>query len=431
MLLSHKEYDIIKRLLQDAKRQKTQLSLVVEKDQVKKVSLEHDTLSHAETGTPLSVLLKLRTQGTGTQGKEAILKSNTLDLSLVQKAVAIARALPSKETAPFPPAQPKKYLALRPDRKLFDVQSDTLVEDAQQIIEILKEKKIIASAGGVTAVAETRLVASTSGVWHEDTMAQYGIWASAVSASKKSTYSESDSKMHLFSPQHITEFILDKVVQFEHTSSLAKVPNFRKLPIVFVPSTVSGLLQNAFIENLNAESVDKKKSLFVGKLGERMLGNITIIDDGRRKEGVKTSGCDDEGNPRSTTSLVKRGVVARFITDAYQAQRQKLPMTGNGSLFGPDFTNLVVESFGSLPEKAIIIDNIIGAHTSNSLTTDFSVKVENGYALLGKTIIPLKPFMVSGKMLEFLRNAIAAGKDIEERDGVYTGSVAGFCSLVP
>jgi PmbA protein len=357
------------------------------------------------------------------------MRSSVFSSGLVRDALAVARALSNVEIAPFP--KPARIPRVLQGMRLSHVTPKDLLDDARLLLESIKRKKIIASSGAVYVGAESRIVAGTSGIWHEDEDIQWGAWASAVSGSKKSAYSDSRTSFARFDIQEFGNAIAQKTVEFEHLTPLSRIPNFRSLPIIFTPATVSQLLENAFLDNLNAEQVDKHKSIFADSRGKRELGRITLLDDGRKIPGVNTYGCDEEGSPSRTTTLVRDGTIVNFITDGLHAQKLGIDNTSNGTLSGPDFTNVVLKSFGTIPQRAIIVDNVIGAHTSNSLTTDFSVKVENGFARVGGKVIPLKPFMASGTMLAILSGASAVGKDIEEHDGVYSGSIASKCSLIP
>jgi PmbA protein len=70
------------------------------------------------------------------------------------------------------------------------------------------------------------------------------------------------------------------------------------------------------VRMLSADPAQKGKSLFAGKVGEKVASDVvTLIDDGKMQGGLATSPVDGEGVPRQTTPLIVDGVLKTYLYD--------------------------------------------------------------------------------------------------------------------
>src|SRR5207302_1446331 len=82
----------------------------------------------------------------------------------------------------------------------------------------------------------------------------------------------------------------------------------------------------------SAEAVQKGRSLFAGREGEVVGGELVrLIDDGRLPEGPSSAPFDDEGVATGRTLLVDGGVLRGFLHNTYTATRGKGRSTGNAA----------------------------------------------------------------------------------------------------
>jgi len=92
----------------------------------------------------------------------------------------------------------------------------------------------------------------------------------------------------------------------------------------------------------------------------------------------------------------------------------------------PSPSNVVLE-FGvrdaDVYEGAIYVHSLIGAHTSNPVSGDFSLECMNAFLVKGGDWIPVKSAMIYGNVYELLKRVEVFGKDIRQVDNTITPSI--------
>ncbi|RLE58089.1 MAG: TldD/PmbA family protein, partial [Thermoprotei archaeon] len=123
--------------------------------------------------------------------------------------------------------------------------------------------------------------------------------------------------------------------------------------------------------------------------------------------------------------------------DTYRAQREGIESTGHASRGyssepGISPSNLVIsstyekgyEDLISEVDRGLIIRWIIGAHTANIITGEFSVAVGEGYYVEnGEIKYSVKQAMLGGNILDLLAKIVALGRDREKIGNLVTGSM--------
>lgn len=197
------------------------------------------------------------------------------------------------------------------------------------------------------------------------------------------------------------------------------------VPVVFDPYVavdIIGLLAPA----LTAEAVQRGRSLFAGKIGEKTAGGgFTIIDDGTYTDGVRTAPFDGEGVPTQRTVLVKDGVLQGYLYNTYTAAKEGCASTGNAtrasfkSTPGVGPTNFYLEPGKTSPEdlmreidEGLYVMEVMGMHTANPISGDFSVGASGVWIEKGVPTHPVRGIVIAGNMLELLKRIDAVGNDI-------------------
>ncbi|MBI3557812.1 MAG: TldD/PmbA family protein [Deltaproteobacteria bacterium] len=209
-------------------------------------------------------------------------------------------------------------------------------------------------------------------------------------------------------------------------------------PVVLKNSVVADLL--GFLSgSFSAESIDKNFSLLVGKKGEKLFSpKLTIVDDGLLTDGTSTQPFDGEGQPARLTTLVDGGVIANFIYDLYYARKHKTATTGNSSRGGVKSppgvgtTNVYLKpgsrSFDMLVAdagKGVYITDLLGLHTANPVTGEFSVGASGVLIEGGRLTTPVKGFAIAGNLVDLLHDVADVGSDMR-----FWGSVGAPSLLV-
>ena len=202
------------------------------------------------------------------------------------------------------------------------------------------------------------------------------------------------------------------------------IPSFRGT-VIFdnnVSSQFLGVLAPSFL----AESVQKNKSILKEKMDKKVFSSkIDIIDDGLYPGGMATKPFDGEGIIRQTTSLIEQGVLKSFLYDTYCAKKDKTVSTGNssrGSIKSPPnvgYSNLYIkngkESLDALIskiDKGLLVNEVMGIHTANPISGDFSVGA-NGFLIKnGKKTTPVKGIAIAGNIMTLLGSILGVGSDL-------------------
>ena len=99
--------------------------------------------------------------------------------------------------------------------------------------------------------------------------------------------------------------------------------------VVWRNDVFADVLRIMFGRTLSADSIQKERSPWTGKIGEKIASeNVTIHDEGIKDAGMGTREFDDEGYPQQNTPLITRGVLANYLYDNYTANKDGKASTG-------------------------------------------------------------------------------------------------------
>ena len=196
-------------------------------------------------------------------------------------------------------------------------------------------------------------------------------------------------------------------------------------PAVLRNSVVAELLE--FLgESFSAEAINKGQSMLVGANGKNIAAKgVSLISDGFLVDGQATLPFDAEGVfPRSLT-LVDEGVFREAFYDSFQAQKQGCapsgtavrgskspPRVGRGNFFlRPG--KLSIEELLAPIDRGILISELMGIHTANPITGDFSLGAGGRLIERGKLGKPVRGIAVAGNILGLLQKVESVGGDLK------------------
>lgn len=196
----------------------------------------------------------------------------------------------------------------------------------------------------------------------------------------------------------------------------AQTLSTRQTAIIFDNHAASELL-GMFSGAFSAEAVQKGKSLLAGREGTNIASSaVSIIDDGLCKQGLHCAPADGEGVPTQTTPLIQEGVLMGFLHNSYTAAKAETSSTGNGmrggfkSSPGVGISNFFMQpgtvSFDQLladTEQGLYVTQIMGAHTCNPISGDFSVGAMGRWIENGELRQPVRGVTIAGNLLELLQ----------------------------
>ena len=199
-----------------------------------------------------------------------------------------------------------------------------------------------------------------------------------------------------------------------------------KCPVLIENVVVASFLEtlaNSFL----AESHFKKTASPRITIGADVFSPlVNIFDSGLDADGAYAFPFDGEGTPARRTAVVGSGRINSFLSDSYYGRKMKAPITGNCRRSGFDsppfngITNLFIQKgnleIGDLMKElnsGIMITEVMGLHTANPITGDFSVGA-SGFLISGGQIVhPVKGIAIAGNMLDLFKRVIFLGSDFE------------------
>jgi len=198
---------------------------------------------------------------------------------------------------------------------------------------------------------------------------------------------------------------------------------------ILLDSLVSAQFLGVIASILTADSVQKGKSLFKGKIGEKIFKkNINIFDNGIMKEGFYSKPFDAEGVNKGNTQIFKEGVLQTYLYDCYTARKDKTLSTGNAvrasykSTPSVGVSNFYIEpseenSFNSILKSiddGFYVTDIIGLHSgANPITGDISVGAKGLWIKNGRLDFPVKEVTIATDILSFCKKIEAVGNDLK------------------
>lgn len=215
-----------------------------------------------------------------------------------------------------------------------------------------------------------------------------------------------------------------------------------RMPVIFDPYTSAQFL-GVVGSVLTAEAVQKKRSLFAGRLGEEVAAtSLSLIDDGRWEGAPAAAPWDAEGVPTRRTEVIKDGVLESFLYDTKSARRDGRASTGNAARISfkgvphPSPSNMGFVTTGETRDEllaragnAFFVQDFHGVHSgANAVTGDFSVGATGLLLDGGDVVQPVKEVTIAAPMLEILRGIGGVATDL--RWLPFEGAYAGATTLV-
>ncbi|OQA59857.1 MAG: peptidase PmbA [Euryarchaeota archaeon ADurb.Bin294] len=191
--------------------------------------------------------------------------------------------------------------------------------------------------------------------------------------------------------------------------------------VVLSPMAISQLLDAAVIPALSGRNVHTGRSVFAGKMGEHVAGDtISLIDDPMDSRGVANCAWDGEGMPVRKIPFIENGILRSFAYDLRTAYRYGENPTASAVRTGQSGApaignhNLILKGpeYDILSDKSVYVHDLIGAHTANPMSGDFSVELSSPFfAYDGELQEPIRTGMISGNIFDILHKIQGCSTD--------------------
>jgi PmbA protein len=352
----------------------------------------------------------------------------------LEQAAAQARHAPKKGFE-LPAAGKPKALAGRWHGEVAALDVELAMRMAQDVLAGAKEgaPDALVSGGGASLDASWRAIASTQGVACADRMTTAGAYASLVQEDGERSVSGSEGRTRHDASVDGHAIALEAAATL--TSLLRPTPVKRggQADVVFKPDAVEELVTGLVISAATGDEARRGKTVWSEKLGQPVADKrFTLTDDSWAAGAVGGVPFDDEGLPTQALPIVQDGVLRNFLYDAWDAHQHGAQSTRSGvrgdfkSRVETGTHHLVVSGAGARPlEKLLagvddgyLVDSVLGAHTANVTTGDFSVTAPGVWRIRkGAVVGPVTEIALGGNLPQLLQRLDGLSREAKQMAG--------------
>ncbi len=286
------------------------------------------------------------------------------------------------------------------------------------------------TSGSVSLGKVTHTIANTNDLVYETTQTHVSLGLEMISG--QSTGFESDSSWELsrIDPEHIGE----TAAFFASKGKSGEEIKTGTYDIVLSPMAISHLLDAAVIPALSGRNVHTGRSYFAGKLRTAVAGStISLYDDPFDPRGAGNCAWDGEGTPVRRVDYIRDGILSSFAYDLRTAYRYGAEPTGSATRGGQGgapsigFHNLILagKEKNLMEDNSLYIHDLIGAHTANPMSGDFSVELSSPFIIEGGELArPVRTGMLSGNIFSMLHEIDGCSRETRTFGSLIVPSVA-------
>ncbi len=346
---------------------------------------------------------------------------------LVDEIVANAKVIENDDPA-FIFEGSKKYKKVNTfNRELEKISVDEKMKklfDFENLIKNGDPRIIEVAAVGYEEEASSTTIMNSKGLKLAQKSNYFVYYGEAVARENEQTKSGFDlylgNNLAEFKPEETAKEVVRKTVS--QLGGEACESNVYKA--VLSPSVVKDFL-NFYVGNADAEEVQKRSSLFIGKLGQKIASKKITVDDKPLQRNVFSRWFDDEGVATYNKAIIKNGVLQTYIYNLTTAAKDGVETTGNasrgGSKMGTSTFFLALKPGKKSQEElfsdvgdGVYITSVTGLHAGlNPQSGNFSLQSSGFLIKNGKLDKPLDVITVSGNLIDIFKDVIEVGSDVK------------------
>ena len=271
-------------------------------------------------------------------------------------------------------------------------------------------------------LSRSSILANSNGVWLERKFSDISLGIDAIC--EGSTGYDSDSAP--FASRLNPEKVGEQTAFFATASRNGEMIESKKYDVVFSENVVDSLVLELFSDAVSGKNVLTGKSVYANSLGEAVANpKVTISDSPMEEAGDSWRRFDTEGTPAKKFDIVKDGVLSAFLYDSKTAAQAGTASTGNAlragngtTVISPHCLTISAPVENVLERPCLYVKEVIGAHTANPLTGEFSVEVANAFIADGGELLrPVKKAMLAGNVFDILKGEITISQSAKAFSG--------------
>ena len=310
------------------------------------------------------------------------------------------------------------------DKKFNDLNLDESVEVLKTVISTATDSGCDVTGSGFSASEGRSLIINSNDVSIENEGTGFGIGLSVtIQKDGKIATAYNSQSSRFFDIDG--EKLANEVCDLAKNSLETKPIETNDYDVVLDYYAATGLLQT-FIGAFDGENVGRGRSILKDKIGMEIANpTLSIIDNPLLEKGMYSTKCDGEGSVSQKTDLIKEGVLSSFIYDIYTANKQNVETTSNGfrgsyittPMISPSNLEFKFSEMKDLSEvdKGVLTTSVLGAHTANPISGDFSVEASNAFKIEnGELTDPVEKAMISGNIFEIMKKVEGLNSEIKQ-----------------
>ena len=351
-----------------------------------------------------------------------ILESEGAIEETVLKALGLAGASkPDKDWHGLPTKKPFASVESTYDDNIVELDSEDLVKVASAMLDAAEktDKRVFPIEGGAGTSYLSVAIANSNDVEGFDhgtvvecslaTIAQEGGEVTPV------CFEFNVERKYKVNPARVG----NEAARLAVSALKAKKMKTKNTSVIFTQFALQQLLYYTLINAVKADYMQRNKSAFKDKIGEKVASEkVTIYDDGVLNGGLRTWKFDGEGVPQQKTLIIDNGILRNFIYGNYTAKKEGKESTGNASRAGylstpiVEATNFHFTPGNKTPEEllgevdeGLLVYFLQGAASSNPASGEFSVVANPAWKIeSGKIAHATKSAMLAGNIFQVLTN---------------------------
>ncbi len=373
---------------------------------------------HEATSAGLSV--QLYVDGRYAAVSTSDLRPDALE-GFLDNAVALARALAPDPARALP--DPKRYEG--------QAQLDLMLEDPGYEAVTAVERRRVAEAMEAAARAEKGsedFISVTTG-FSDDQSESFKVHSNGFEGARRSTSFWLSASVSVKDPDGRKPEDWDYagarfVKELPDPASVGRGAARRALQRVGAKKGESGLMSVAIdpraagrfvpqlLGPLSASSLQQKRSMFEGKLGQQ-IGSalLDVADDPHLVKGFSSQLFDGEGMASKRRPIFEAGALKTYFVDNYYGRKLKMdPTTARPSNLAWKLGTKGQEALLADMKEGVLVTSFLGGN-SNATTGDFSLGICGFRVREGKLAEAISEMNLSGNHLEFWKGLVAVGND--------------------
>lgn len=310
------------------------------------------------------------------------------------------------------------------DKKFDALDLDESVELLKSVISQTSDSGCEVTGSGFSASAGRSLILNSNGVSIENKGTGFSLGLSVTiqkDGEIATAYNSQSSRFYDLDGEKLANEVCDLAKSSLNTKPI-ETDNYS---VVLDYYAATGLLQT-FINAFDGENVMRGRSILKDKIGSEISNpTLSIIDNPLLENGMYTTKCDGEGSVSKATELIKDGKLNSFIYDIYTANKEGVGTTSNGyrgsylttPQISPSNLEFKFSEMKDLSEikKGVLTTSVLGAHTANPISGDFSVEANNTFKIEnGELTDPINKAMISGNIFEIMKKVEGLNSEIKQ-----------------